>query len=602
VIAQKCFLLRGRPDLGGEASGPRWHTICTQTEADRYRSGWSRFTSFGAESSANEMARTAITTRDWENFMDRRTLLKGLAGVGSLAATGGLSMPALSQGAAARTLRFVPQANLANFDPVWGTQYVVRNAAALVWDTLYGIDSTLQPQRQMVESEEVSDDGLIWTFRLRPGLKFHDGEPVLSKDVVASLARWSARDSMGLMLKAIQNELTAVDDKTFKWALKQPYPKMLLALGKNSTPCAFIMPDRMAQTDPFKQINEYIGSGPMKFVKGEWVPGAKAVFEKFADYMPRQEKASWLAGGKQVLVDRVEWVVIPDPATAAAALQNGEVDWWENPIPDLVPVLKKNRNISVDIADPLGNIGSFRMNHLHPPFNDVKARRAVLTALSQEDYMRALVGDDTSLWKPLPGFFTPDTPFYTEEGGEILKGKRDIGAAKKLLAESGYSGQPVTCLVAQDQPITKAQGDVTADLLKQMGMNVDFVATDWGTVGSRRAQKTPPGQGGWEVFHTWHAGADCVNPAVYNAIRANGDKAWFGWPTSPAVETEVTAWFEAKNFDEEKAAVNRLNKAALEDVIYAPTGFFLSYTAWRKNISGIAKGPLPFFWGVSKTA
>jgi peptide/nickel transport system substrate-binding protein len=534
--------------------------------------------------------------------MDRRTLLKGLAGAGSLAATGGLSMPALSQNAAARTLRFVPQADLANFDPIWGTQYVVRNAAALVWDTLYGVDATLKPQRQMVESEEVSDDGLTWTFRLRPGLKFHDGEPVLSKDVVASLTRWSSRDPMGLMLKAIQNELVAVDDKTIKWTLKQPYPKMLLALGKNSTPVAFIMPERLAQTDPFKQIPEYIGSGPMKFARSEWVPGAKAVFEKFADYVPRQEQASWLAGGKQILIDRVEWVVIPDAATAAAALQNGEVDWWESPIPDLVPSLKKNSNISVDIADPLGNIGSFRMNHLYPPFSDVKARRAVLTALSQEDYMRALVGDDTSLWKPLPGYFTPDTPLYNEEGGEILKGKRDFAAAKKLLAESGYSNQPVTCLVAQDQPITKAQGDVTADLLKQMGMNVDFVATDWGTVGARRAQKTPPGQGGWQVFHTWHAGADCVNPAVYNAIRANGDKAWFGWPTSATVEKEIAVWFDARTLDEEKAAARRINRAALEDAIYAPTGFFLTYTAWRKNISGITKGPLPFFWGVSKTA
>src|SRR5947209_444852 len=199
--------------------------------------------------------------------MDRRTLLKAFAGAGTLAATGRLSAPALAQGAAARTLRFVPQGNLANFDPIWGTQYVVRNAAALVWDTLYGVDATLQPQRQMVESEEVSDDGLVWTFRLRPGLKFHDGEPVLSKDVVASLARWTVRDPMGQMLKAIQNELTAVDDKTFKWSLKQPYPKMLFALAKGSTPCAFIMPERMAQTDPFKQINEYVGSGPMKFAK-----------------------------------------------------------------------------------------------------------------------------------------------------------------------------------------------------------------------------------------------------------------------------------------------------------------------------------------------
>src|ERR1700704_1255113 len=487
--------------------------------------------------------------------MDRRSLLKGLAGVGSLAATGGLSMPALSQGAAARTLRFVPQANLANFDPIWGTQYVVRNAAAMVWDTLYGIDDKLQPQRQMVLSEEVSDDGLVWPFRPRPGLKFHDGEPVLAKDVVASLTRWSARDPMGLMLKAIQEELTAVDDRTFKWVLKKPYPKMMLALGKNNTPVAFIMPERVAQTDPFKQISEYVGSGPMRFVKNEWVPGAKAVFEKFADYVPRQEPGSWLAGGKRIMVGRIAWIVVPGPGTASAALQNGEVDWWENPISDLVPILRKNRNVLVDIADPLGNIGSFRMNHLYPPFNDVRARRAILMAMSQEDYMRALVGDDNSLWKPLPGFFTPGTSLYTEEGGDILKGPRKLDAAKKLLAESGYAGQPVTCLVAQDQPITKSQGDVTADLLKRLGMNVDFAAIDWGTVGARRAVKTPPGQGGWQMFHTWHSGADCVNPAVAIGIRASGEKGWFGWPDVPEVEAEVTAWYEAKSLDEEKAAI-----------------------------------------------
>jgi peptide/nickel transport system substrate-binding protein len=534
--------------------------------------------------------------------MDRRTLLKAFAGAGALAATGRLSAPALAQGAAARTLRFVPQANLANFDPIWGTQYVVRNASAMVWDTLYGFDEKLVPQRQMVEGEEVSADGLTWTFRLRPGLKFHDGEPVLAKDVVASLERWSARDQMGLLIKGIQQEISAPDDRTVKWVLKQPFPKMLLALGKISTPIAFIMPERIAKTDPFKQISEYIGSGPMRFVKDEWVPGAKAVFQKFPDYTPRSESGSWLAGGKRIMIDRIEWVVMPDPGTASAALQSGEIDWWENPISDLVPVLRKNRNVAVDIADPLGNIGSFRMNHLYPPFNDVRARRAVLMAMSQEDYMRAIVGDDNDLWKPLPGFFTPGTPLYTEEGGEILKGPRKLDAAKKLLAESGYAGQPVTCLVAQDQPITKAQGDVTADLLKRLGMNVDFAAIDWGTVGARRAVKTPPGQGGWQMFHTWHSGADCINPAVAIGVRASGDKAWFGWPEAPAVETEVTAWYAAKTLDEEKAAIGRLNKAALDNVVYAPTGFFLSYQAWRKNVSGVVKGPLPFFWGVAKTA
>ena len=533
-------------------------------------------------------------------MLHRRTVLKAMAGAGATVA-GGLATPAISQRAAARTIRFAPQADLSNFDPVWSSTVVVRNASVLVWDMLYGIDEKLTPQRQMIEAEEVSADGLTWTFRLRPGLKWHDGEPVLARDCVASLVRWQVRDSMGQMIKPIQNELTAVDDRTFRWVLKQPYPKLLFALAKYIT-AAFMMPERMAKTDPFKQISEYVGSGPMKFVRGDWVPGARAVFEKFADYVPRPEPRSWLAGSKTMLVDRIEWAIMPDPGTASAALQNGEVDWWENPISDLVPVLKANRNVDVDIADPLGNIGSFRMNHLYPPFNDVRARRAVLTAMSQEDYMRAVAGDDTSLWRALPSYFTPDTPLYTEEGGEILKGPRDLDAAKRLLAESGYAGEPVSCLVAQDQPVIKAMGEVTADLLKRMGMKVDLVATDWGTVGARRAVKTPPGQGGWHMFHTWHTGAGSVNPASNFQLRANGDAAWFGWPKSEAVEAEVAHWFAAKNFEEEQAAVRRLNKAAFDYVVYAPTGFFLTYQAWRKNLSGIAKGPVPSFWGVSKAA
>jgi peptide/nickel transport system substrate-binding protein len=531
--------------------------------------------------------------------MERRSFLQ--AGVAAAAATTGLSGPALSQGAAARTLRFVPQANLANFDPIWGTQYVVRNAAAVVWDTLYGVNDRLEPSPQMAEGHTVSSDGLTWTFKLREGLRFHDGAPVLAKDVVASITRWMPRDPMGQMIRAIQQELVAVDDRTFRWVLRSPYPKLIYALGKTNTPILFIMPERIARTDPFTQITEYIGSGPMRFLRNEWVPGAKAVFGKFDQYVPRNEPANWLAGGKRILVDRLEWIVMPDPATASAAIQNGEIDWWENPITDLVPILRRNRNIAVDIADPLGNIGSFRMNHLHPPFNSQKVRQAVLAAMSQEDYMRALVGDDNNLWRSLPGFFTPGTPGYTEAGGDILKGPRNMDLAKRLLQEGGYRNEPVVCVVAQDQPLTKAMGDVTADLLKRMGMNVDFVATDWGTTGQRRAMKNPPNQGGWSMFHTWHAGADCVNPAAYNAVRANGADAWFGWPDIPTVEQGVTEWFAAPNETAEKAAMDKINREAIDNVVYAPTGFFLGYQAWRRNISGIVKGPLPFFWGVSKS-
>ena len=529
--------------------------------------------------------------------MKRRDLLA----TGTAAALGTLAAPRLSLAQNTRTLKFVPQANLSSLDAVAGTQYVVRNASLLIWDTLFGIDSTITPKPQMAESYENSPDYKVWTFKLRPGLKFHDGEPVLAKDVVASLARWMVRDTMGQRIKASMEQMAVVDDRTVRIRLNKPFPKMLFALGKSNAPVAEIMPERIAKTDPFQLITEYVGSGPMSFKKDEWVPGSKAVFEKFAGYEPRAEAADWISGGKRMMFDRIEWLILPDDATKAAALQNGEVDWWENPIPDLVPLLKRNRNISLDISDPLGNIGSLRINHLHPPFNDVRARRAIMMALNQEDYMRAVVGDDETLWKMLPSYFTPGTDVYTEVGGDILKGPRRYDEAKRLLAEAGYKGETIVLCVATDVQITKAEGDVTADLLQKIGMKVDYQALDWGTVGARRAKKDPPSQGGWHIFHTWHAGADCVNPAPYTALAANGDKAWFGWPTSAAVEAGIGRWYDAPDLAAEKAAIVDINKAAFDDVLYGPTGFFLMYQAWRKNISGVVRAPFPVFWGVQKT-
>ncbi len=528
--------------------------------------------------------------------MNRRDLLKTAGG-----AAGILAAPRLSLAANSKVLRFVPQANLANLDPIWTTQYVVRNGSLLIWDTLYGVNEHLEPQPQMVESHEASPDFKTWTFKLRPGLKFHDGEPVLSKDVVASIHRWSARDStMGRVIKAQLDALEAVDDKTFRFRMNKPYPKMLFALGKSSTPVLFIMPARIAATDPFTQISEYVGSGPMRFKRDEWVPGAKAVFQRFDGYQPRSEKASWMAGGKRIHFDRIEWQVIPDGATAAGALQNAEVDWWETPLSDLVPLLRRSSDIVLDIADPLGNIGVFRINHLYPPFNDVRARQAIQLAVSQSDYMQAVVGDDKALWQTLPGFFTPGTPLYTEYGGDRLKGERHYDLAKKMLTEAGYKNEPIVLLVATDVAITKAQGDVTADVLKKIGMNVRYEALDWGTVGQRRASKQPPDKGGWHIFHTWSAGADCINPAPYTGLDASGATAWYGWPKSELVEEKIAAWYAAPDLAAQKTVIADLNKAAMDNVVFVPTGFFKAYQAWRKDVSGVVKAPFPVFWDVTK--
>ena len=529
--------------------------------------------------------------------MKRRELLKSSA---AMAAAAVLAAPRVARAQDAKVLRFVPQANLSTLDAIVGTQYVVRNASLLVWDTLYGVDANLVPQPQMCEGHEASADLKTWTFKLRPGLKFHDNEAVTTRDVVASLNRWMARDPVGQFIHARLDALEAIDDRSFRFRLNKPFAKMLYALGKNNAPVAFIMPERIAKTDPFQLITEYVGSGPMKFEKSEWVPGAKAIFTKFDGYAPRAEPGEWMAGGKRMNFDRIEWLIM-DGATAGGALQNGEIDWWETPLPDLVPLLKRNKNVSVDVADPLGNIGSFRMNHLQPPFNDVRVRRAVMMALSQQDYMQAIVGEDNAMWKLCPSFFTPGSADYTELGGEMLKGPRHIEEAKKLLAEAGYKGEKIVLLVATDIAITKAQGDVTADLLGKIGMNVDYQALDWGTVGARRAKKDPIAQGGWNIFHTWHAGADCINPAAYTALDTGGDKAWFGWPKNDHIEALIGKWYDAPSPEAEKSAIAEINQASMEFVTYIPTGFFLMNQAWRKNVTGVVRAPFPVFWGTQKT-
>ena len=528
--------------------------------------------------------------------MRRRDLFKAVGAV-----AGGLALPRIGRAQDAKVLRFVPQANLSSLDAVAGTQYVVRNASLIVWDTLYGVDSTLTPKPQMAEGHEVDPEFKTWTFKLRSGLKFHDGAPVLARDCVASLERWMVRDTMGQRIKKQLDALEAVDDRTLRFRLNKPFPKMLFAVGKGNAPIAEIMPERIAKTDPFKLITEYVGSGPMRFAAREWVPGSRAVFERFEGYQPRSEPGDWLAGGKRVAFDRIEWVIMPDPATAAAALQNGEVDWWENPIPDLVPLLKEGAGVAVDIADPLGNVGDMRLNHLWPPFNDVRARRAAMMAVNQADVMRAVVGDDPALWKPLPSFFTPGSPAYSEAGGDVFKRPPDLAAAKTMLESSGYKGEKVVMLVATDVGITKAEGDVAADALAKVGFNVDYQALDWGTVGARRAKKDPSDKGGWNIFFTWHAGADCINPAPYTALDASGSTAWFGWPKSDAVQDGITEWYAASDLAAEKAAMAKINQASFENVTFVPTGFFLGYQAWRKNVTGIVKAPFPVFWGVRKT-
>lgn len=524
-------------------------------------------------------------------------VISRVAVAGLLAAS--LLAPTAFAQSSGKTIKFIPEADLRSLDPIWTTAYITRNHGYMVYDTLFALDEHFKPQPQMVDTWKVSDDKLTYTFTLRDKLKFHDGQPVRSADCIASLERWMKRDVLGQAMAAVVGEMKAQDDRTFSIVLKKPFPLLLEAIGKLSSNVPFIMPERIAKTDANTQITDPTGSGPFKFVKSEWVPGNKAVYVKNPDYVPRKEPPSWAAGGKVVKVDRVEWVYIPDSATAAAAINAGEVDWWQQLPPDLVPLLQKNKDVVVRNVDPLGSIGVMRFNHLLPPFNNEKMRQALLYVVNQQDVMTVLAGDPKN-WKICHSYYTCGTPMASEAGADAFKGKRDPAKAKELIKEAGYKGERIVMMTATDQPIVNSQAQVIADEMRGIGLNVDLQAMDWGTLITRRASKEPIDKGGWNIFFTWFIGPDLANPALSIPLRANGPKAWFGWPTDEKLEALRAQWFEAPDLAAQQKVAAEVQEEAFKDVPYIPTGQFVIPTAYRKNLKGVIVAPVVFLWNVEK--
>jgi peptide/nickel transport system substrate-binding protein len=512
-----------------------------------------------------------------------------------------LAAPAIAKAQAqGRLLRFIPQGNLANIDPVWSTTVISRNHGLMIYDTLFGLGADFRPRRQMASGHEVSADGLIWRIALRPGLKFHDGTPVRPDDCIASVARWSKRDVLGLRLNALLEEMRAEGDSAFTIRLKRPWPGLAWALGKPSANICAIMPERVARTDPFKQIEEYTGSGPFRFRQDLWVPGSLAVYDRFEGYVPRDEPADFLAGGKPVHFDRVEWRVMPDPATAAGALLNNEADWWETPLPDLLPRLRRNREIAVEVINTAGNLGVLRFNHLQPPFDNPAIRRALLPAVDQREFMQAALGEDQALWRIPAGAFTPGTPLANDAGLEVLAGPRSLEAAQRALREAGYKGEKVAMMTPADLATINALSEVAADLMRRIGFNVDLQATDWGTAIQRRTNRGPVDQGGWSAFCTTWEGLDVSVPGSHQPLRGNGLEGWAGWSTSPRREALREAWFNAANQDEERSIAEQLQRLVWEEAPFIPLGLLRAPQAYRRGLTGLVTGGPALFWNLRK--
>ncbi len=529
--------------------------------------------------------------------MQRRDLLKVSAAVGAASA---MPRAALAQSARSRVLKFVPQANLAVLDPIWTTAYITRNHGYMIYDTLFGIDGDFKPQPQMAEGITFEDGGKIATVTLRQGPKFHDGEPVRAKDCVASLKRWMRRSPMGQQLATFTDDLSALDDRRLRFTLKRPFPLLTQALGNLGAPIPFIMPERIAMTDPFTQIRETIGSGPFRFKADEFNSGSLVVYEKNPDYSPTPVAARGMtAGPKIVHFDRVEWNIITDASTSAGALQTGEIDWYEQPPPEIQELLKRSRDISIEAIDPNPLIGIMRLNHLHPPFNDKKMRQALLPAVNQQDYMMAIVGTDPSMFRTGTGVFTPGTPLANDEGMGVLNGPRSIDRAKALLREAGYTDQLIRQIGSTDILAPTAMTQVGVDMFRRLGVNLDPALSDWGTVVQRRASREPLDKGGWSAFCTAFASFDFLDPSGHYPLRGNGTGAWFGWPSIPQLETLRNEWFVAPDLDAQKRIAREMQRVALDEVSYIPLGSYMSMTSLRKDLKDRVQG-FAMFWNIKR--
>ena len=522
---------------------------------------------------------------------------KSVLAIVAAASVGGLVATAPAQ---AQTLKVVMHSDLKILDPIWTTAYIVRNHGYLVWDTLFAMDEKFEVKPQMVDKYDVSADQLTWTFTLRDGLEWHDGKPVTAEDCVASIKRWAARDSMGQKLMASADGLEVVDPKTFKLKMKEPYGLVLQSLGKPSSNVPFMMPARVAATDPSTQIKaeDVIGSGPFMFKRDEWKPGEKTVYVKNPKYKPRSEPANGLAGGKVAKVDRVEWLWISDVQTQVGAIQNGEIDMIESPGHDLLPLLAKDKNINLFNGNPTGNQYTFRFNSIVKPFDNPKVRNAVFTAFAQEDFLKATIGDP-QWFKVCKAPFVCGTPLATDAGmADVLNG--NAAKAKQILTEAGYDGTPIVLMQSTDLQVLTNLAPVAKAQMERAGFKVDMVSMDWQTLVARRVKKDPPNAGGWHAFLTSWVAADILNPVMAGFFNASCDKAMFGWPCDATIEKFRDQFARESDPAKQKQIVEDLQKYWVNHPTHINLGQWYAPLARRTTIEGNLVAPVTVFWNVSK--
>lgn len=525
----------------------------------------------------------------------RRHVLSGAVAMAIALSTGSAAL-----GAPDDVLRVVMQSDLRIVDPIWAGAYIVRDHGYMVYDTLFATDATGETKPQMVDGYTVSDDKLTYSFKLRDGLLWHDGQPVTSADVIPSIKRWAARDGFGQVIMTFIEHMEAIDPTSFVIKLKEPTALLIPALGKPSSNVPFIMPKRVAETDPYAQISEFIGSGPFRFLREEWRPGDKAVYVRFDGYKPRQEPPSGLAGGKIAKVKRVEWRVLSDQQQAVNALLAGEIDVITQPSHDLLPLLKSDKSIRIVNWNNAGYQYFFRFNHAVKPFDNPRIRQAVLYAFNQEDFLNAAVGDP-EYYRQCKAMFVCGTPLATTAGMED-KLESNFAKSKQLLKEAGYSGEPIVLMTSTDVQQLVNLGPVAKSLLERGGFTVDMQSMDWQTLVSRRVRKDLASKGGWNAYMSSFVAADVVNPIVGAFYNAAGAKAAVGWPDDPQMEALRARFARATTIEQQKAIAEEIQRHEAVSPTHIVLGELLLPAATRADVTGWVPADVPVFWNIEKKA
>lgn len=526
------------------------------------------------------MMKRKIKMKHWRNF--------------ALAAA--LAMTSVETAQAESVLKIRDSGDIVQIDPLFSTAYPARDMAYLIWDTLFSMDGDLVPQPQMVGDYSISDDKLVYEFKLRDAQVFHDGAPVTSVDVIASINRWFKKDSLGGEIQKRLASLEAINENSFRITLTEPFGQVLNGLGRMTAYPLFIMPERIANT-PIGELTEWVGSGPFQLVEDEWIPGVKFVVEKNDAYVPRTEAADNLAGGKTPGVDRIERIVFPDNVSAANALIAGEIDYMSAAPTEFFSLMADAGIVTKQLPLPGASV-QIVLNHTIPPFDNIKIRQAFQYAINQTEILTALYGD-ADVWQTCPAIFMCGSPYETDVNSERYM-NQDFDKARALLEEAGYDGTEVAYMHPTNGRLWNEGGTVIIAALREAGFNVRDDIMESSTLFSRRNNKGPVSEGGWNAFHTAFNGDAMQDPLTNPYVTGACEDAFVGWPCDDQLQANWQEFLAASSAEERKAASVKIQDRANEIVTFITGGQFGYTSAWSPKVSGVVEGNVLVYWNITK--